>query len=436
MITRKEKQMTENPANNTGISSNKHCQTDRKEQEIADNQKISLRMERIKHKIMVLSGKGGVGKSTVAVNLAVSLAEAGHQVGLLDIDIHGPSVPQMLNLTDKHLMTTNEAIIPISFTPNLKVMSMGLLMEGKDEAVIWRGPLKMKMIKQFLMDVDWGELDYMIVDSPPGTGDEPMSIAQLLPGADGAVIVTTPQEISITDVRRCVNFCRKLSLKVLGVVENMSGFVCPTCGERIDLFHTGGGSRMAEDMNVPFLGSIPIDKLMVDACDEGKPFMRNYADSEAGKVFNEIVVQLTKNKSDYQSKVVKGDNHEMRIALPVTKSKLCAHFGHCESFALIDVDEEDKTIKHSTIIPSPGHQPGFLPQWLHEHGVNMIITGGMGAKAIELLNSLDIKVVLGAPEDTPEHLVQSYLDGSLIITENVCDHGERSCDHSEHKCSH
>lgn len=277
-------------------NSRKSLQAQAREQEKADLLDIQARMDTVKHKIMILSGKGGVGKSTVAVNLAVSLAIVGHKVGLLDIDIHGPSVPQMLDLTGKRLKTTGEAIIPINFTPNLKVMSMGLLLEGRDEAVVWRGPLKMKMIKQFLRDVDWGELDYMIVDSPPGTGDEPLSIAQLLPKADGAIIVTTPQQVSVADVRRCINFCHKLSLKVLGVIENMSGFVCPTCGTRIDIFRAGGGARMAADMSVPFLGSIPIDKAIVDACDDGEPYMLKFANSDAGKAFNQVVEKLVKLK--------------------------------------------------------------------------------------------------------------------------------------------
>ena len=434
--------MTENSTKDAGDGSHEHCRTDRKEQEITDNQKILARMNRIKHKIMVLSGKGGVGKSTVAVSIAVSLAEAGHQVGLLDIDIHGPSVPQMLNLSSKGLKTTDEGVIPASYGTNLKVVSMGLLMEGRDEAVIWRGPLKMKIIMQFLMDVDWGELDYLIVDSPPGTGDEPLSIAQLLPGADGAVIVTTPQKISIADVRRCINFCRKLSLKILGVIENMSGFICPTCNTKIDIFQSGGGRKMAEEMGVVFLGSIPIDKGLVDACDNGKPYMEHFPNTEAAKAFKEIVNQLTEEKtenisiSSCESKITKGDERTMRIALPVTNSKLCAHFGHCESFALIDVDEQDKTIKQTTNISSPGHQPGFLPRWLHEHGVNLIITGGMGLRAKDLLNSQGINVILGAPEDSPERLVQSYLEGSLVVSENICDHGDNTCDHSESECNH
>jgi len=418
--------MNKSEERDSNLQKSMHAQA--REQDKTDLLDIEARMDRVKHTIMVLSGKGGVGKSTVAVNLAVSLAIAGKKVGLLDIDIHGPSVPQMLNLTGKKLKTTGDALIPVNFTENLKVISMGLLLEERDEAVIWRGPLKMKMIKQFLKDVDWGELDYMIVDSPPGTGDEPLSIAQLLPKADGAIIVTTPQQISVADVRRCINFCHKLSLKVLGVVENMSGFVCPTCGTKIDLFSAGGGADMAADMSVPFLGSIPIDKAIVDACDNGEPYMLKFADSEAGKAFNSVVEKLNKIKEKEaktlteEHPIEKMDDQTVRIALPIVNGKLCAHFGHCDSFALLDVDKREKTIKHSTQLPSPGHQPGVLPGWLHEQGANIIITGGMGSRAVDLFTQNGIEVIMGAMEDTPERIVQSYLEGSLVAGQNVCDH--------------
>ncbi|MDO9541428.1 MAG: Mrp/NBP35 family ATP-binding protein, partial [Kiritimatiellia bacterium] len=202
------------------------------------------RLEQIKHKIIVLSGKGGVGKSTVAVNVAVSLTLAGKRVGLLDVDIHGPSIPKMLDLEDTRISVRDEIMLPVE-KDGLKVMSIGFLLQNRDDAVIWRGPMKMGVIKQFLKDVDWGELDYLVIDSPPGTGDEPLSVCQLVKNADGAVIVTTPQDVATNDVRKSINFCRQLNLPVLGVVENMSGFVCPKCGELTAIFKTGGGERMA-----------------------------------------------------------------------------------------------------------------------------------------------------------------------------------------------
>ena len=227
-----------------------------KERIEAEQAQIRGRMSRIKHKILVLSGKGGVGKSTVAVNLAISLTLAGKKGGLLDIDIHGPSIPKVLNLEDATVSSDEQELLPVEMTNNLKVMSIGFLLQEKNSAVIWRGPRKYHMIKQFLKDVRWGDLDFLIIDSPPGTGDEPLSIAQLLEDCTGAVIVTTPQEMALSDVRKGITFCRNLNIKVLGVIENMSGFICPKCGHRTDIFKSGGGEKMAEEMDVPFLGAI------------------------------------------------------------------------------------------------------------------------------------------------------------------------------------
>jgi len=256
----------------------------------AEQKQITENLRQVRHKIVVLSGKGGVGKSTVAVNLAVSLALAGRKVGLLDIDIHGPSIPKVLNLEETALQTDGEALLPVEVSENLKVMSIGFLLRGSDDAVIWRGPMKYHMIKQFLKDVKWGNLDFLIVDSPPGTGDEPLSVVQLLEKADGAVIVTTPQEMALSDVRKCITFCRNLNLPVIGVLENMSGFVCPECGHRTDIFKSGGGEKMAKEMAVPFLGRIPIDPRIVEACDSGKPYIQKYKDSQTAHTFNQSIL--------------------------------------------------------------------------------------------------------------------------------------------------
>ncbi len=260
----------------------------------AEQEQIRKRLKQIKHQILVLSGKGGVGKSTVAVNLAVSLALAGKKVGLLDIDIHGPSIPKILNLEGRSLQAAGETILPVEMVENLKVMSIGFLLRGSDDAVIWRGPMKYQMIKQFLKDVQWGNLDFLIVDSPPGTGDEPLSVVQLLEKADGAIIVTTPQEVALSDVRRCITFCRNLNLPVIGVLENMSGFVCPNCGEKTDVFKSGGGEIMANEMHVPFLGRIPIDPQIVQACDSGQPYVQHYSSSQAAQAFKEAMLPLLK----------------------------------------------------------------------------------------------------------------------------------------------
>ncbi len=263
-----------------------------KDKQLLERQALLARMSQVQHKILVLSGKGGVGKSTVAANLALSLALSGRQVGLLDIDIHGPSIPKLLNLEGMPVHTHGDALVPVLAGERLKVMSIGFLLQGRDDAVIWRGPLKMGAIRQFLKDVDWGPLDFLVVDSPPGTGDEPLSIVQLLEKADGAVIVTTPQELALNDVRKCINFCRQLSLPVLGVIENMSGFVCPNCGVAVNIFKAGGGEKMAREMNVPFLGRIPIDSDIVEASDSGRPYVVHYAGSATAAALRRVIEEI------------------------------------------------------------------------------------------------------------------------------------------------
>jgi len=254
-------------------------------------------LSRIRHKIFILGGKGGVGKSTVAVNLAVSLAARGYETGLLDIDIHGPNVAKMLGLDGARLGAApgQDKIAPFEPYPRLKVISMAGLLPDSDAPVIWRGPLKMAAIKQFLSDVAWGSLDFLIVDSPPGTGDEPLSIAQLVPDADGAVIVTTPQEVALLDSRKCVNFAKQLKLRVLGIIENMSGLRCPHCNGMIPLFSQGGGRRAAEDLGVDFLGALPIDPDLPAHCDQGQPHMLLDGENALKDAFNEVVTRLAKS---------------------------------------------------------------------------------------------------------------------------------------------
>ena len=269
-------------------------QEQRQRQLAAEQEEIRKRVQQIKHQVVVLSGKGGVGKSTVAANLALSLALEGKRVGLLDIDIHGPSIPAIMGLTDTKVTGDGKVILPVKFNEYLKVISIGFLLESQDTAVIWRGPMKYNAIKQFLKDVQWGALDFLIVDSPPGTGDEPLSIIQLLEHADGALIVSTPQQLALLDVRKCITFCRQLNLPVLGVIENMSGFICPKCGEHVDIFSKGGAASMAAEMHVPFLGSIPIDPEIVVASDAGKPLISYYADSQTAKAFKHIIAPILK----------------------------------------------------------------------------------------------------------------------------------------------
>jgi Mrp family chromosome partitioning ATPase len=261
---------------------------DESDEEFKDRRQLQSRLCRIRHKVVVLSGKGGVGKSTVAVNLAVALMMAGKRVGLLDVDIHGPSIPTMLGLEHEHVQGSADGLIPVD-VDGLKVMSIGFFLNDQDDAVIWRGPLKMGVIKQFLKDVDWGDLDYLIIDSPPGTGDEPLSVCQLIGKLDGAIVVTTPQKVAAVDVRKSVNFCRQLKVPVLGVVENMSGFACPKCGEVTQVFRSGAGQEIARDMLVPFLGAIPLDPQVAEACDTGRAFVHHYVSTPTTKAMLAIV---------------------------------------------------------------------------------------------------------------------------------------------------
>jgi Mrp family chromosome partitioning ATPase len=260
--------------------------------QLEENLQVLDNLARIKHKIVVMSGKGGVGKSTVAVNLALTLADAGHKVGVMDVDIHGPDVAMLLGVQDERLQSTGEMIVPVRVNDNLSAISMAFLLEDRDTPIVWRGPLKMSAIKQFLGEVAWGDLDYLVIDLPPGTGDEPLTVAQLIPEGAWAVVVTTPQDLALLDSRKAIRFAEALKMNVAGVVENMSGFDCPHCGESIDLFKVGGGERAAEEMGVAFLGRIPIDPHMVKMGDLGQPYVVQEPDEPAPKAFHEIASAL------------------------------------------------------------------------------------------------------------------------------------------------
>jgi ATP-binding protein involved in chromosome partitioning len=253
---------------------------------------LKIRMRKIKHKVAVISGKGGVGKSTVTVNLAMAFAINGYRVGILDADIHGPSIPKMLGLSGHRLEVGPPGIFPAIGPLGIRVTSIDFLLPDENTPVIWRGPLKMTAIRQFLSDIVWGDLDLLLIDLPPGTGDEPLSVAQLLPEMDGVIIVTIPSEVSQIVVKKAVMFAKRLGLQVIGVIENMSGFICPNCGAKIDVFQSGGGRRISEEMGVPFLGSIPIDQKICESSDKGIPFIAEHRDLPASKAFMEIVQKI------------------------------------------------------------------------------------------------------------------------------------------------
>jgi Mrp family chromosome partitioning ATPase len=254
-------------------------------------------LSKIKRKILVMSGKGGVGKSTVATNVAMGLAKRGYQVGLMDVDLHGPDICRMLDLKDKLFTEKGEKpklLPPMKYNDNLKVISLEYLMENRDEAIIWRGPLKIQAIRQFIGDIDWGELDYLVIDAPPGTGDEPLSVAQIITDVN-ALIVTTPQEIALADVRKSISFCRHVKIRILGVVENMSGFICPHCDKPVDIFGTGGGKKVALEYSLRFLGKVPMDPKVVMGGDSGKPYLSSGAGTVATKAFDKVLDNVIKD---------------------------------------------------------------------------------------------------------------------------------------------
>ncbi|RPB29356.1 P-loop containing nucleoside triphosphate hydrolase protein [Terfezia boudieri ATCC MYA-4762] len=256
---------------------------------------IQARLSQIRHKLLILSGKGGVGKSTFTTLLSqsFSLSHPYHQIGLMDIDICGPSLPKMLGVEHEKIHTSSSGLSPVYVSDNLSVMSIQFMLPNQHDAVIWRGPKKNGLIKQFLRDVDWGELDFLIIDTPPGTSDEHLSVVTLLKqsGIDGAILVTTPQEVSLLDVRKEFDFCRKAGVKVLGIVENMSGFICPNCETKSEIFTatTGGGEGLARSLGVEFLGRVPLDPRIGVACDYGESVFEAYPESQAVKALEEIV---------------------------------------------------------------------------------------------------------------------------------------------------
>lgn len=263
---------------------------------------IRTSLGKIKNKILVMSGKGGVGKSTVSTNLALGLAKKGYKVGLMDVDLHGPDICRMLNLTEKlqaAKVRDNGLLPPMQYNDNLKVISLEYMMEDRDDPIIWRGPLKVQAIRQFVADMDWGDLDYLIIDAPPGTGDEPLTVAQTIKDAH-AVVVTTPQEVALADVRKSLNFCKHVKMNVIGMVENMSGFICPHCNESVEIFKTGGGEKTAAEFGINFLGKVPVDPRVVVGGDDGTPYLTSEEDSPAVRAFAEIIANVEKHLAERQ----------------------------------------------------------------------------------------------------------------------------------------
>ncbi len=391
---------------------------------------IKERLSHIRRKILVMSGKGGVGKSSVAAYLALSLARRGQRVGLMDADLHGPSIPRLLGLNGgpKPGLEFGKAL-PVSFSDRLQVMSIeSLLGEDKDVATIWRGPIKIGVLRQFIADIEWKDLDWMVIDSPPGTGDEPLTVAQTIPDAK-ALIVTTPQEISLADVRKSIHFCRQVGMQILGIVENMSGLTCPHCGGQIELFKTRGGAKTAAQEHLRLLASLPIEPEVVRQGDSGNLAALGDVELPFTRAFDQLVEKILKLESAAETAAAEPERREVKdrdrtarllFAVPVSGGQLCSHFGHCDEFTLIETEQGE--IKSRSSHTPPPHEPGLLPRWLHEKGANIVIAGGMGARAQDLFRENGIQVITGAPQDAPESLVKQYLSNALVTGENVCDH--------------
>jgi Mrp family chromosome partitioning ATPase/predicted Fe-Mo cluster-binding NifX family protein len=398
---------------------------------LQQDMEIKERLGHIKNKILVMSGKGGVGKSSIAAYLSVALAKKGYSVGLMDVDLHGPSIPHILGLKGNiRRGVIDGKVRPVKYIPNMDVISIEpLLGENKDAATIWRGPLKIGVIRQFIADVEWPDLDYMIIDSPPGTGDEPLTVAQTIPDAK-AVIVTTPQEISLADVRKSINFCRQVKMEILGLVENMNGLQCPHCGKILEIFKTHGGMLTAKKEGLRLLGSLPFEPEVVSLGDIGNMSLLDNSKLLITQKFNKLVDDILKITSidtrTVPEPIIKIPMSEKRsedsklLILPVSNGKLSSHFGHCKQFAFFEI-QNGKIAKTELLIP-PVHEPGVFPQWLNERGADIVIAAAMGKRAQQLLEEKGIDVIIGAPMDSPESLINQYLSGTLVTGANICDH--------------
>ena len=379
-------------------------------------------LARIGRVIAVMSGKGGVGKSTVAAALAIAMARRGHRTGLLDVDFHGPSIPTLLGIPDARPVLDPETsrIPPIRVETNLQVMSLGLLIGRGDEAVIWRGPMKIGAINQLLGDVAWGELDILIVDCPPGTGDEPLSIGQVIPTAS-CLLVGTPQEVAMADVRKAVTFCRRLGLSLLGLVETMGTMRCPHCGHEVPLFRRPAEAR---PVPIPVLAQVPFDPDLHAACDSGTLGAFLAGGGPTAQKFLDLAAMIAgpgaERRTPEKPEPETNKGTQMRYAIPTCDGRLAMHFGHADQFTFVDV--ADGRIQSTQTLAPPAHAPGVLPAWLKENGASVVIAAGCGRRAQGLFAEHGITVLVGAPDAAPEELVRRHLDGTLKLSENICDH--------------
>lgn len=380
-------------------------------------------LNKMKHKIVVMSGKGGVGKSTVSVNLAYYLASQRKKVGLLDVDVHGPSVAKMTGIEGMRLKTNEQGLpvpIQVPTQENLYVVTVASILESPDDPIIWRGPAKNGVIRQFLDEIFWPELDFLIVDCPPGTGDEPLSVIQTIGDVSGTVIVSTPQQVALLDVRKSLKFAGMLNLPVIGIVENMSGFVCPHCGETVDIFKTDGTLQTAKDFGTEVLGKIPLEPQVVNATDAGKPYVTLYAETAAGKA----MAQIGKN---VMTKIEEIANREIVVAIPSEDGLLNPHFGHTKNFTLYTIKQKSVVAEEEIPIIKGSHADVIA--WLkNEKKVEVIIAGGMGDEATNICRSFGIKLFRGVGVGKCSSIIQLYIENKLTDREGTCSgHEDGSC---------
>jgi Mrp family chromosome partitioning ATPase/predicted Fe-Mo cluster-binding NifX family protein len=382
------------------------------DEEQTDACQIRWALEQIRHKLLIMSGKGGVGKSSVAVTLALALARRGFAVGLMDVDLHGPDVYRMLGLGDPLDLLHGRYLLPADVFHNLKIISIEAMMKNRDAAVIWRGPVKHKVIRQFLTEIEWGFLDFLIIDAPPGSGDEPLTIANTIPEAR-AVIVSTPQEISLADVRKSIDFCRKVDLEILGLVENMGHLICPDCGKFIPLFKSTRGSQALQALGLHLIGSLPFDPQIVAAADTGRLAAIDASGSPFFQALDQLVeVILTAvRQSQPQKNLPAREPGTAKFAIPIEAGHLSPQFGRSRLFALITV--KDQHIIDQVEASPPDFKPGILPAWLDRQGITHIIAASMGEKARKFFARKGITVITEAPTLAPAILVQQFLEEKL-----------------------
>jgi len=369
------------------------------------DKKLREQLTKIKHKILVMSGKGGVGKSTIAVNIAVGLSLQDFMVGLLDVDLHGPNIPKMLGARDLKLSRKPDGRLgAIKYSPNLKFLSIEPFLPSEDTAVIWRGPIKHSAIRQFIGDIDWGELDYLVIDAPPGTGDEPLTVAKTIPDAY-ALVVTTPQEVSLIDVKKAIRFCQKIKLRILGVVENMSGFICPHCGKPVDIFKKGGGQKLADEWGIRFLGRIPIDPRIVDTGDAGKPLIAAYPESVTAKAFEELVRNIIAATEEMKRDIL--EERFMRIAVPISSpSKIESDPEKFDLFAIYDIENNKILVKD--VVKRAENQN--LIDFLKEQVVTHVLLFDPSKELADHLSQNEIRVlVTDTSTESPDNLIEEYL---------------------------